>query len=46
LVAAALVAEGPTTIRSAEQIDRGYEDLAGKLAAVGVRVNRRHRAAA
>jgi UDP-N-acetylglucosamine 1-carboxyvinyltransferase len=40
LVIAALCAEGRTVIRSVEQIDRGYEDLDGKLLALGARVTR------
>jgi UDP-N-acetylglucosamine 1-carboxyvinyltransferase len=40
LVIAALAAEGHTVIRSIEQIDRGYEDIDGKLAALGARITR------
>lgn len=40
LVIAALCAEGRTVIRSVEQIDRGYENLEGKLQALGARVQR------
>jgi UDP-N-acetylglucosamine 1-carboxyvinyltransferase len=40
LVIAALCAAGPTVIRSVEQIDRGYEDIDGKLLALGARVKR------
>jgi UDP-N-acetylglucosamine 1-carboxyvinyltransferase len=40
LVIAALCAEGRTVIRSVEQIDRGYENLEGKLQALGARVRR------
>jgi len=40
LVIAALCAEGQTVIRSVEQIDRGYEDIDGKLQALGARIRR------
>jgi UDP-N-acetylglucosamine 1-carboxyvinyltransferase len=40
LVIAALCAEGRTVIRSIEQIDRGYEDIDGKLRALGARIER------
>ena len=40
LVLAALVAEGGTEISGAEHLDRGYENLEGKLAALGARVHR------
>ena len=40
LVVAGLGAEGTTEIAGAEHIDRGYEDLAGKLAAIGAPVHR------
>ncbi len=40
LVIAALCAEGRTVIRSVDQIDRGYEDIEGKLAALGARIKR------
>jgi UDP-N-acetylglucosamine 1-carboxyvinyltransferase len=40
LVIAALAAEGRTVIRSVEQIDRGYEDLDGKLLGLGARIER------
>ncbi len=40
LVIAGLGAEGTTEIAGAEHIDRGYEDLAGKLAAIGASVSR------
>lgn len=39
LVAAALVADGTTTIRNSEQIDRGYERFAEKLRGLGVRTH-------
>ncbi|MDP3985686.1 MAG: hypothetical protein Q8P82_02885 [bacterium] len=35
LVLAGLIASGETVIRDAEILDRGYEDIAGRLAAVG-----------
>ncbi len=35
LVIAALIAQGETRIGNAEQIDRGYEDFAGRLRALG-----------
>ena len=41
LVLAGLVAEGETEVSGAHHVDRGYEDLAGKLAALGARVSRR-----
>ncbi|HMH52852.1 MAG TPA: UDP-N-acetylglucosamine 1-carboxyvinyltransferase [Candidatus Acidoferrum sp.] len=40
LVIAALCAEGRTVIRSIEQIDRGYEDIDGKLRSLGARIHR------
>jgi UDP-N-acetylglucosamine 1-carboxyvinyltransferase len=40
LVIAALCADGRTVIRSIEQIDRGYEDIDGKLRALGARIER------
>ena len=40
LVIAGLGAEGTTEISGADHIDRGYEDLAGKLAAIGAPVSR------
>jgi UDP-N-acetylglucosamine 1-carboxyvinyltransferase len=40
LLMAALVAEGKTVIRSVHQIDRGYERLEQKLAALGARIAR------
>jgi len=41
LLIAALCADGRTIIRSIEQIDRGYEDIEGKLLALGARITRR-----
>jgi len=40
LVVAGLGAEGYTTVHDAGHIDRGYEDLVGRLAAVGALVER------
>lgn len=40
LVLAGLVAEGETVISDAHHVDRGYEDLEGKLASLGARVSR------
>jgi UDP-N-acetylglucosamine 1-carboxyvinyltransferase len=38
LVIAALCAEGDTLLRNAWHVERGYEDMAGKLASVGAQV--------
>ena len=40
LVMAALVANGVSTIYNLEQIDRGYEDLAGRLRTLGAQIKR------
>jgi UDP-N-acetylglucosamine 1-carboxyvinyltransferase len=40
LVLAGLVAEGETAISDAHHVERGYEDLEGKLASLGARVSR------
>jgi UDP-N-acetylglucosamine 1-carboxyvinyltransferase len=40
LVLAGLVADGETTVSGAEHIDRGYEDFAGRLRALGADVSR------
>jgi UDP-N-acetylglucosamine 1-carboxyvinyltransferase len=40
LLIAALCADGRTVIRSIEQIDRGYENIAGKLQEIGARITR------
>jgi UDP-N-acetylglucosamine 1-carboxyvinyltransferase len=40
LVLAGLVAEGETVVADAWHIDRGYDDLAGKLVGLGARVQR------
>ncbi len=41
LILAALIAQGVSTINGAEIIDRGYEDIEGKLRALGARIERR-----
>jgi UDP-N-acetylglucosamine 1-carboxyvinyltransferase len=38
LVIAALCAEGDSTLRNVWHVERGYEDMAGKLASVGARI--------
>ena len=40
LLAAGLVAQGCTTILDPQQIDRGYEDIVGKLSALGAEITR------
>lgn len=40
LVLAGLVAEGETIVTDARHVDRGYEDLAGRLASLGAAVDR------
>lgn len=40
LVVAALGADGTTVVHEGEHIDRGYEDLAGKLTALGALIRR------
>jgi UDP-N-acetylglucosamine 1-carboxyvinyltransferase len=40
LLIAALCADGRTVIRSIEQIDRGYENIEGKLQEIGARITR------
>jgi UDP-N-acetylglucosamine 1-carboxyvinyltransferase len=40
LVLAGLIAEGQTVITDAHHVDRGYEDLGGKLASLGADVRR------
>jgi UDP-N-acetylglucosamine 1-carboxyvinyltransferase len=40
LVLAALAAEGTTTIRGLQHLDRGYDDLAGKLQQLGAKLIR------
>ncbi len=41
LLLAALAAQGSSTIRNINQIDRGYENVEGKLRALGARIERR-----
>jgi UDP-N-acetylglucosamine 1-carboxyvinyltransferase len=41
MVVAGLAAEGETVISGVHHIDRGYDDLVGRLAAVGARIERR-----
>ena len=41
LVVAGLAARGETVIGNVHHIDRGYDDLVGRLAAVGARISRR-----
>ena len=41
LVVAGLVAEGETIISNVHHIDRGYDDLVGRLSALGANVSRR-----
>jgi len=41
LLIAGLCAEGETTIYNIRQIDRGYERIDEKLAALGARIHRR-----
>jgi UDP-N-acetylglucosamine 1-carboxyvinyltransferase len=40
LVIAALCAEGQSLLRNAWHVERGYEDMAGKLASVGAQIER------
>ncbi|MHB1988614.1 MAG: UDP-N-acetylglucosamine 1-carboxyvinyltransferase [Acidimicrobiales bacterium] len=40
LVLAGLVADGVTEVSGAEHVDRGYEDLAGRLSSIGADVRR------
>lgn len=40
LLVAGLAAEGRTTISGVEHIDRGYDDIVGRLRAIGARVER------
>ncbi len=42
LILAGLVAEGRTEISSVEHIDRGYEDIVGKLSSLGATITRMH----
>jgi UDP-N-acetylglucosamine 1-carboxyvinyltransferase len=41
LLLAALAADGSSTIRNINQIDRGYENVEGKLRALGAKIERR-----
>lgn len=41
MVIAALCAEGSSTIKNVYQIERGYEDLVGRLAGLGARIERK-----
>ncbi|MEM1009723.1 MAG: UDP-N-acetylglucosamine 1-carboxyvinyltransferase, partial [Myxococcota bacterium] len=41
LLIAALSARGKSTIRNIEQIDRGYQDIEGRLRAIGAHIERR-----
>jgi UDP-N-acetylglucosamine 1-carboxyvinyltransferase len=40
LILAGLVAEGETTVTGLEHIDRGYDDFAGRLGALGANIER------
>ncbi len=40
LIAAALAAPGKSTIRNAHQVDRGYEDVEGRLRSLGAHITR------
>ena len=40
LILAGLVAEGETTVRGLEHVDRGYDDFVGRLGRLGARVER------
>ena len=41
LLIAALSAEGTSQINNISQIDRGYEDIEGRLNALGARITRK-----
>ena len=41
MVIAALAAEGTTTIEDAHYIERGYEDIIGKLTDLGANITRK-----
>jgi UDP-N-acetylglucosamine 1-carboxyvinyltransferase len=41
LVVAGLVATGQTIVSDIHHIDRGYDDLVGRLTALGARITRR-----
>ena len=40
LLIAAMSAEGTSTISNIEQIDRGYQNIEGRLNAIGARITR------
>ena len=40
LLIAAMSADGTSVINNVEQIDRGYQDIAGRLNALGARISR------
>jgi UDP-N-acetylglucosamine 1-carboxyvinyltransferase len=40
LLIAALSANGTSTIHNIDQIDRGYEDIEGRLKAIGAKIER------
>ena len=40
MVIAALSAEGTTVIEDADYIERGYEDIVGKLTGLGAKIRR------
>jgi UDP-N-acetylglucosamine 1-carboxyvinyltransferase len=40
LLIAALSADGKSTIQNIEQIDRGYQDIDGRLKKLGAEINR------
>ena len=42
LLIAAMSANGTSTISNIEQIDRGYEDIEGRLNALGAKIERKH----
>ena len=41
LLAAALCAQGTSQIMNAHQVDRGYENIDGRLRALGAQIQRR-----
>lgn len=40
MILAALVSSGPTVLSGVHHVDRGYEDLPGKLAKLGAAIER------
>jgi UDP-N-acetylglucosamine 1-carboxyvinyltransferase len=42
MIIAGLIAEGDTYITNVEYIDRGYEDIVGKLIALGARIEKQN----